>query len=112
MAQASCDQRAAPPAMRSVVLKTRSMPNRIVNLVQRQVRPMVRGKARAAVEFGALAHRASACGRLVFLCGTALPTCIDRPRNTSKSMDAIPSESAQIASTSIPRTETFVLATI
>jgi transposase, IS5 family len=31
--------------------KTRSMPDRIVNLVQRQVRPMVRGKARAAVEF-------------------------------------------------------------
>lgn len=33
--------------------KTCSMPDRIVNLVQRQVRPMVRGKARAAVEFGA-----------------------------------------------------------
>ena len=33
--------------------KTRSMPDRIVNLVQRQIRPMVRGKARAAVEFGA-----------------------------------------------------------
>ena len=33
--------------------KTRSMPDRIVNLVQRQVRPMVRGKARAAVEFRA-----------------------------------------------------------
>jgi hypothetical protein len=32
---------------------TRSIPDRIVNLVQRQVRPMVRGKARAAVEFGA-----------------------------------------------------------
>jgi IS5 family transposase len=33
--------------------KTRSIPDRIVNLVQRQVRPVVRGKARAAVEFGA-----------------------------------------------------------
>lgn len=33
--------------------KTRSIPDRIVNLVQRHVRPMVRGKARAAVEFGA-----------------------------------------------------------
>lgn len=33
--------------------KTRSIPDRIVNLVQRQVRPMVRGKARAAVLFGA-----------------------------------------------------------
>jgi hypothetical protein len=33
--------------------KSRSIPDRIVNLVQRQVRPMVRGKARAAVEFGA-----------------------------------------------------------
>ena len=55
--------------------KTRSMLDRIVNLVQRQVRPMVRGKARAAVEFGALARRASACGRLVFLCETALPFC-------------------------------------
>lgn len=31
--------------------KTRSMPDRIVNLVQRHVRPIVRGKARAAVEF-------------------------------------------------------------
>ena len=33
--------------------KTRSIPDRIVNLVQRHVRPIVRGKARAAVEFGA-----------------------------------------------------------
>jgi hypothetical protein len=33
--------------------KTRSMPDRIVNLVQRHVRPIVRGKAKAAVEFGA-----------------------------------------------------------
>ena len=33
--------------------KTRSIPDRIVNLVQRQVRPIVRGKTRAAVEFGA-----------------------------------------------------------
>jgi hypothetical protein len=33
--------------------RTRSIPDRIVNLVQRQVRPIVRGKARAAVEFGA-----------------------------------------------------------
>lgn len=32
---------------------TRSIPDRIVNLIQRQVRPIVRGKARAAVEFGA-----------------------------------------------------------
>ena len=61
--------------MRSVVLKTRSMPNRIVNLVQRQVRPMVRDKAKAAVEFGALARRASACGKLVCLCETALLSC-------------------------------------
>jgi len=34
--------------------KSRSMPDRIVKLVQRHVRPIVRGKARAAVEFGAL----------------------------------------------------------
>jgi transposase, IS5 family len=33
--------------------KSRSMPDRIINLVQRHVRPIVRGKARAAVEFGA-----------------------------------------------------------
>ena len=33
--------------------KTRSIPDRIVNLVQRHVRPIVRGKARASVEFGA-----------------------------------------------------------
>ena len=32
---------------------TRSIPDRIVNLVQRQVRPIARGKARAAWEFGA-----------------------------------------------------------
>ena len=31
--------------------KTRSIPDRIVNLVQSHVRPIVRGKARAAVEF-------------------------------------------------------------
>jgi IS5 family transposase len=44
-----------------------SITDRIVNLVQRQVRPIVRGKARAAVEFGAVAQRASACGRSAFL---------------------------------------------
>lgn len=32
---------------------TRSVPDRLVSLVQRWVRPIVRGKARAAVEFGA-----------------------------------------------------------
>ena len=32
--------------------KTRSMPDRIVNLVQRHVRHIVRGKTRAAIEFG------------------------------------------------------------
>jgi hypothetical protein len=37
--------------------KTRSMPDRIVNLVQRQVRPVACGKARATFEFGALARR-------------------------------------------------------
>ena len=34
-------------------LQTRSIPGRIVNLVQPHVRPIVRGKARAACEFGA-----------------------------------------------------------
>lgn len=33
--------------------KTRSIPDRLVNLVQSQLRPIVRGKARSAVEFGA-----------------------------------------------------------
>ena len=33
--------------------KTRSIPDRIVNLVQRYIHPIDRGKARAAVEFGA-----------------------------------------------------------
>lgn len=33
--------------------KTNSIPDRLVNLVQTHVRPIVRGKARAAVEFGA-----------------------------------------------------------
>ena len=46
--------------------KTRSMSDRIVNLVQQQVRPMVRGKARAAVEFGA---------KISVWCETALPSC-------------------------------------
>jgi hypothetical protein len=55
--------------------KTRSIPVRIINLVQRQVRPIVRGKARAAFEFGALARRASACGRLVSPCVMDLPSC-------------------------------------
>jgi hypothetical protein len=46
---------------------TRSIPDRIVKLAQRQVRQIARGKARAALEFGALARRASACGRSAFL---------------------------------------------
>jgi IS5 family transposase len=33
--------------------KTRSIPDRIINMFQRHVRRIVRGKARAAVEFGA-----------------------------------------------------------
>jgi transposase, IS5 family len=43
------------PRQQSILLyfKTRSMPDRIVSLVQRHVRPMVHGKARAAVELGA-----------------------------------------------------------
>ena len=56
---------------------TRSIPDRIVNLVQRQVRPIARGKARAAFEFGALARRASACDRSVFLYGMVLPSCTE-----------------------------------
>ena len=56
---------------------TRSIPYRIVNLVQRQVRPIARGKARAAFEFGALARRASACDRSVFLYGMVLPSCTE-----------------------------------
>jgi hypothetical protein len=45
---------------------TRSMPDRIVNLVQRHVRPIVRGKARAAVEFGAKIS-VSVCNGFAFL---------------------------------------------
>ena len=64
---------------RSILMyaKTRSIPVRIVNLVQRQVRPIVRGKARAADEFGAIARRASASSRLVFQCAMALPSCTE-----------------------------------
>ena len=36
-----------------ISIDTRSIPHRLVNLVQRHVRPIVRGKARIAVEFGA-----------------------------------------------------------
>jgi len=46
--------------------KTRSIPDRIVNLVQRYVRPIVRGKARAAVEFGAKIS-VSVCNGFAFL---------------------------------------------
>lgn len=44
--------------------KTRSMPDRIVNLIQRQVRPTIQGNAKDAVEFGA---------KLVCLYEKALP---------------------------------------
>jgi hypothetical protein len=56
--------------------KTRSITERIVNLMQSQPRPMDRGRARGAVEFGALARRAPASGRSVYLCGMILPSCI------------------------------------
>ena len=46
--------------------KTRSISDRLVNLVQRQIRPIVRGKARAAVEFGAKIS-ISVCNGLAFL---------------------------------------------
>lgn len=42
---------------------SRSIPDRIVSLSQAHIRPIVRGKARCNVEFGALARWASACGR-------------------------------------------------
>ena len=56
--------------------KTNSIPERLVNLVQTHVRPIVRGKARAAVEFGALSRRASACGRSAYPFRMGLPSCI------------------------------------
>jgi len=43
--------------------ETRSIPDRIVSLCQAHIRPIVLGKARCNVEFGALARRASARGR-------------------------------------------------
>jgi len=46
---------------------TRSIPHRLVNLVQRHVRPIVRGKARTPVEFGA---------KISVRCRTAFPSCI------------------------------------
>ena len=55
---------------------TNSIPYRLVNLVQTHVRPIVRGKARAAVEFGALSRRASACGRSAYPFRMAFPSCI------------------------------------
>jgi transposase, IS5 family len=56
--------------------KTNSIPDCLVNLVQTHVRPIVRGKDRAAVEFGALARRASACGRSAYPFRMAFPSCI------------------------------------
>ena len=55
---------------------TNSIPYRLVNLVQTHVRPIVRGKARTAVEFVALARRASACGRSAYPFRMAFPSCI------------------------------------
>ena len=46
--------------------KIRSIPDRIVNLVQRHARPIVRGKAKAAVEFGAKIS-VSMCNGFAFL---------------------------------------------
>jgi hypothetical protein len=41
---------------------SRSIPDRIVSLNQAHIRPIVRGKARHNLGFGALARRASAYG--------------------------------------------------
>jgi hypothetical protein len=48
-----------------------------MNFVQRKVRPILDDKKRAAVEFGAQARRAFACGRSVYLYGMALLSCTE-----------------------------------
>jgi IS5 family transposase len=48
---------------KTISSESRSIPDRIVSLYQAHIRPIVRGKARSNVEFGALARRASARGR-------------------------------------------------
>jgi hypothetical protein len=57
----------------------RSIPDRPVSLVQSWVWPIVRGKARAraAVEFGAVARRASACGKSMSRFRTDFHICIE-----------------------------------
>ncbi len=57
--------------------KISSIPDRVVNLVQRHIRPIVRSKTRAVVEIGALAQRASTCDRSMSLCEMALPSCTE-----------------------------------
>jgi IS5 family transposase len=52
VAQTTCDQRAASPTDHPAPLQVPNIPDLIVNLFQMHVRPIVCGKARAAVEFG------------------------------------------------------------
>jgi hypothetical protein len=111
VAQATRHQRVAWQQIILLYAKTRSMPDRIVNLVQRHARPIVRCKARVAVEFGSKISVSIRNG-LAFLHRISwdpyneLKICLPKPRNTKKSMAVIPSEFVPIASTSTPRTET------
>jgi IS5 family transposase len=74
--------------------KTRSMPHRIVNLVQSHIRPMVCGKARAAVVFGAKIS-VSVWNGFAFLHRISwdpyneLEDLFCKPRNASKNIAAL-----------------------
>jgi hypothetical protein len=91
--------------------KTRSMPDRIVNLVQRQVRPIARGKARAAFEFGAKIS-VSVRNGFAFLHKISwdpyneAEDLIPQAKKYSKNTAVIQSESAPIGFISRPRIAT------
>ena len=91
--------------------KTRSIPDRIVNLVQRQVRPIVRGKARAAVEFGAkisvsVQNSFPFLHRISWDAYNESEDLIPQAKSISEITDAIPKGFVPIESTSTPRIAT------
>jgi len=89
--------------------KTRIIPDLLVNLVRRQVRPIVRGKARAAVDFGAkisisVSNRFAFLHRLSWDAYNEGEDLIAQAETYNRTMVATMNEYALIAFTSMPRT--------
>jgi hypothetical protein len=74
VAKASGDQRAAPPMKHLAECQNTCISECIVNLIQRQVHPIVRGNARAPCEFGAKINVSVRDG-FVFLHGKSRDAC-------------------------------------